>query len=110
MRGDTVRSTIYLDAALYQAVRLKAATAHRSMSAIVNDAVRVALREDEEDLAAFAEREGEQSISHEAFLAQPDDYTQRKRQAERAMAVIAELQGRVRTGGRKFTRDEMNER
>ena len=30
--------------------------------------------------------------------------------AERAMAVVRELRGRVRTGGRKFTRDEMNER
>ncbi|HLH24604.1 MAG TPA: CopG family transcriptional regulator [Chloroflexota bacterium] len=70
MRGDMVRSTIYLDAALHQALRLKAATAHRSMSDIVNDALRSLLREDEEDLAAFAEREQEPSISYETFLAQ----------------------------------------
>jgi plasmid stability protein len=70
MRGDSVRSTIYLEAALHQALRLKAATAHRSISDIVNDAVRAALREDEEDLAAFADREGEQPVSYEAFLAQ----------------------------------------
>jgi len=69
MPGDTVRSTIYLEAILHQALRLKAATAHRSMSKLVNDAVRTALREDEEDLAAFAEREREQSISYEAFRA-----------------------------------------
>lgn len=30
--------------------------------------------------------------------------------ARRAMAVVAELQGKMRTGGRTFTRDEMNER
>ena len=53
MRGDTVRSTIYLEAALHQALRLKAAAAHRSMSDIVNDAVRAALREDEEDRRAL---------------------------------------------------------
>lgn len=40
------------------------------MSEIVNDALRAALREDEEDLAAFAERDREQPISYEAFLAQ----------------------------------------
>jgi plasmid stability protein len=70
MRGDSVRSTIYLEAALHQALRLKAATIHRSMSDIGNDAVRAALQEDEEDLAAFAEREGERPMSYEAFLAQ----------------------------------------
>ena len=70
MSSSTVRSTIYLDAALHQALRLKAATAHRSISEIVNDAVRAALREDEEDLAAFAERVREKPVSYEAFLAQ----------------------------------------
>ena len=34
----------------------------------------------------------------------------RKRRAAKAMQVIAELQGKINTGGRKFTRDEMNER
>jgi hypothetical protein len=34
----------------------------------------------------------------------------RKRRAERAMKLIAELQGKISTGGHKFTRDEMNER
>ena len=70
MGSDTVRATIYLEAPLHQALRLKATTSHRSMSDIVNDAVRSALREDEEDLAAFAERDGEQPITYEAFLAQ----------------------------------------
>ncbi len=70
MSSDTVRSTLYLDPALRQALRLKAATSRRSMSGIVNDAIRASLREDEEDLGAFAERAGEASISYEAFLAQ----------------------------------------
>ena len=38
------------------------------------------------------------------------DYVGRRRQAEKAMATIHELQKVYRTGGRKFTRDEMNER
>ena len=39
-----------------------------------------------------------------------EDYVQRKRRAEEAMELIRELRVRVRTGGRKFSRDEMNER
>ncbi len=70
MAAHTIRSTISLDASLHQALRLKAATAHRSISDIVNDAVRAALREDEEDLGAFQDRVSEPSISYEAFLAQ----------------------------------------
>ena len=69
MPGDAVRSTIYLEPALHQALRLKAASVHRTMSEIVNDALRAALSEDEEDLAAFAEREREQPLTYEAFLA-----------------------------------------
>lgn len=38
------------------------------------------------------------------------DYAGRKRQAEKAMSTIRELQGKYGTGGRKFTREEMNER
>jgi len=70
MSNDTVRSTLYLEPALHQALRLKAATAQRSMSEIVNDALRATLREDEEDLSAFGERAGETPLSYEAFLAQ----------------------------------------
>ena len=40
------------------------------MSDDANDAARQALAEDAEDLAAFAEREQEESISYGAFLAQ----------------------------------------
>ena len=38
------------------------------------------------------------------------DYAQGKWQADRAIAVIDEIRRYVATGGRKFTRDEMNER
>jgi plasmid stability protein len=68
MTTEAIRSTLYLEPGLHQALRLKAATAHRSMSEIVNDAVRAALREDEEDLAAFAERAQEKTMSYEQLL------------------------------------------
>jgi plasmid stability protein len=62
------RSTIYLDPALHRALRIKAANTQRSMSDLVNDAVRMALREDQEDLAAFDERAEEPTISYEELL------------------------------------------
>ena len=70
MSSEAIRSTLYLDPALHRALRLKAATAHCSMSQIVNDAIRNTLREDQEDLAAFAERAGEKTMDYEDFLAQ----------------------------------------
>lgn len=62
------RATIYFEPELHRAIRLKAADTHRSLSEIVNDAVRTALREDQEDLAAFEERVAEPTLSYEALL------------------------------------------
>lgn len=62
------RATIYFDSDLHKALRLKAADSHRSISEIVNEAVREALREDQEDLEAFADRVAEPTISYEALL------------------------------------------
>ena len=62
------RATVYFEPDLHRAIRLKAAHTHRSISEIVNDAVRLALREDEEDLAAFEDRVAEPTMSYEALL------------------------------------------
>lgn len=62
------RATIYLDPALHRALRLKAASSNRTVSDLVNEAVRQSLREDQEDLAAFAERVAEPTMSYEALL------------------------------------------
>ena len=62
------RSTIYFDPDLHRALRIKAAVTHRSVSEIVNDALRLALREDQEDLAAFQERVAEPTMSYEDLL------------------------------------------
>ncbi len=70
MSSTAIRSTLYLEPKLHQALRLKAASSRRSMSDIVNEAVRAVLREDEEDLAVFAERAGEKPLSYEELLAQ----------------------------------------
>ncbi|MGD2130787.1 MAG: hypothetical protein PVJ33_17245 [Lysobacterales bacterium] len=59
------RATVYFDAALHRALRIKAAETDRSLSDIVNEAVRLSLQEDAEDLAAFEEREAEPSLAFE---------------------------------------------
>ena len=66
--AESVRSTLYLAPELHQALRLKAAQSRRSMSDIVNEALRQALREDEEDLATARLRAREPAVSYEAFL------------------------------------------
>ena len=67
--AEAVRSTVYLAPDLHQALRLKAAHSQRSMSDIVNEALRQALREDHDDLAAVRGRANERALSYEAFLA-----------------------------------------
>jgi hypothetical protein len=63
------RATIYLEPELHTALKVKAAHTDRSMSELVNDAVRASLREDQEDLQAFADRAAEPTMSYEALLA-----------------------------------------
>ena len=67
--ADAVRSTVYLDPDLHQALRLKSAHSRRSMSELVNDALRQTLREDQEDLAAVRSRVKEKALGYEDFLA-----------------------------------------
>ena len=68
MNETSKRSTIYFDPQLHAALRLKAAYTHRTLSDIVNDAVRAVLSEDQQDLAAFEERVSEPIMSYEALL------------------------------------------
>jgi hypothetical protein len=59
---------------------------------------------------ARAQARAENTTLNEQFRLWLAEYTQRRRSADSAMAVIDEMRKYVRTGGRKFTRDEMNER
>jgi plasmid stability protein len=68
MKDAATRSTIYFEPDLHRALRLKAAHTHSSLSNIVNEAVRQALQEDQEDLASFDERAKEPLISYEELL------------------------------------------
>ena len=68
MRTAHKRATVYLDPGLHRALRLKAVETEKSLSALVNDAVRQAMAEDAEDLAAFEDRAREPNLSFEAVL------------------------------------------
>jgi hypothetical protein len=62
------RSTIYFEPAIHNALKIKSASSHLSVSELVDEAVRLLMKEDQQDLSAFSERENENEISYEALL------------------------------------------
>ena len=62
------RATVYLDPDLHRVLKLKAAETSRSVSDLVNDAVRHELGEDEQDLKSFKDRVKEPTVSYEQVL------------------------------------------
>ena len=68
MSAPAKRSTIYLDPELHRALRLKALNTGRSMTDLVNEAIRMAFREDQDDLSALDVRVKEPEMTYEALL------------------------------------------
>ncbi|MEE4136359.1 MAG: hypothetical protein V2I32_09800 [Desulforhopalus sp.] len=68
MATQAKRATIYFDPDLHKALKLKAVETSRSITDLVNEAVREALSEDAEDLAAFDQRLNEPLVSYEQML------------------------------------------
>ena len=68
METSQKRATVYFDPALHRALRLKAAETDRSLSDLVNEAVKLSLAEDAEDLAAFDERADEPDLPFERVV------------------------------------------
>ena len=62
------RATVYFETEIHQALRVKVAITHQSVSEVVNEAVRVALSEDQEDLKAFSQRANESTLNYEELL------------------------------------------
>ena len=62
------RATVYFEPGLHKALRVKAAETERSLSDLVNTAIRQSLAEDAEDLAAFEERAKEPALAFTAVL------------------------------------------
>ena len=65
MGNPQKRATVYFDPRLHRALRLKAAETDQSVSDLVNEAVKLSLAEDAEDLAAFDERKDEANLAFE---------------------------------------------
>jgi len=62
------RATIYFDADVHRALRLRAAACNRSISDMVNEAVRMALAEDADDFKDADQRQTETSSGFEEFV------------------------------------------
>jgi len=68
MSTQTKRTTIYLDPALHKTLRLKAIAASKSVSELINEAIKESLEEDYADISAFEERAKEPIISYEEMI------------------------------------------
>jgi len=63
MATPAKRATVYFDPILHKALKLKSIETSKSISELVNTAVKEALSEDAEDISAFEERVNEPLIS-----------------------------------------------
>lgn len=68
MKTAAKRATVYFDPEIHRALRLKSAATERTISDVVNDAVRLSLAEDAEDLAAFEARTKEPNLDFEKVV------------------------------------------
>ena len=62
------RAPVYLDPEIHRAIKLKAASTDQSISEMVNEAVRLVLAEDAEDLEAFEARVSEPDVDFDTFV------------------------------------------
>lgn len=68
MKTILKRSTVYLDPQIHRALKVKSAHSSKTMSQLINDAIKYSLAEDYEDLAAFEERLNEPNLDFESVL------------------------------------------
>jgi hypothetical protein len=66
--AEPKRATVYFETDVHRALRLKAAETDRSVSDLVNEAVRAQLAEDADDLDAFRRRKKEPAVTFENFV------------------------------------------
>ncbi|RZQ55773.1 CopG family transcriptional regulator [Pseudidiomarina tainanensis] len=68
MASLSKRSTVYFEPAIHQALKLRAASTDKSISEIIDEAVRLLIAEDQQDLATISDRVAEPEISYEALI------------------------------------------
>ena len=88
MASLSKRATVYFDPAIHRALKIKAAETTRSISDIVDDALRRELAEDEEDLRAFEERAEETAAHKEGAVGKYHYYPLAKGKTDRHMEPL----------------------
>jgi len=68
MAIPTKRATVYFDPIIHKALKLKSIETSKTISQLVNEAVKEALAEDAEDITAFEERADERLISYSEMV------------------------------------------
>jgi len=68
METKNIRATVYLDPKLHRALKIKSAQIDRTMSELINDAIRLSLTEDYDDLLAIEERQNEPDVDFKDVL------------------------------------------
>ena len=68
MKTISKRTTIYIDPQLHRVLRIKAAETDRSISQLVEKAVKISLAEDAIDLAAYEDRKHEPRLTFEEVV------------------------------------------
>ena len=68
MSALSKRSTVYFEPAIHHALKLRAASSDTSISELIDEAVKLLMEEDQEDLTAVRQRASEPEISYEDLL------------------------------------------
>ncbi len=68
MSAEVQRATIYFDPNVHKALQMKSIETSRSITDIVNQAVRALLAEDVEDVLAYEERLDEPLVSYDQMV------------------------------------------
>ena len=68
MSNLSKRSTVYFEPQVHQALKIRAVSTHVSVSELIDEAVRLLMSEDQEDLKAVSSRKSETEISYEDLL------------------------------------------
>lgn len=68
MSALSKRSTVYFEPHIHQALKMRAASTHVSISELIDEAVRLLMFEDQEDLKAVSNRASEEELSYEELL------------------------------------------
>ena len=68
MSNLSKRSTVYFEPTIYQALKMRAASSDTSVSELIDDAIRLLMCEEQEDLADISERSNEPEVTYEYFF------------------------------------------